>query len=279
MRIPWWVKLSAKLVLSRLPVSYASWFKLGAFRHGYMGDYAYARQVFDFHREQLTGPLPPDAVCLELGPGDSLFTAITAHQAGFARSIMIDAGRYADGNLERFGEVAREAGIAPERVAGWRTMDAALADLNARYLTNGLEGMRSLPDASVHLIFSQAVLEHIRRAEYAEFVREMKRVLAPGGIVSHQVDLQEHLEGGLYNLRFSDAVWESPFFAEAGFYTNRLACSEHRRVFEDAGFAIRKFDEQRFPRVAIRRGSLAPQFADRSDEDLSVLGFHIVAGA
>ena len=74
-------------------------------------------------------------------------------------------------------------------------------------------------------------------------------------------------------LRGSDLFTMSPFSLM------RRMMDDFDRMFEDAGFAIRKFDEQRFPRIPIRRGSLAPQFAGRSDEDLSVLGFHIVASA
>jgi len=276
MRIPWWAKLTAKLVMSRLPLSYSTWSRLGVFRHGKMVDESYARTVFAFHRSQLA-QLPDDATCLEIGPGDSVFSAIFARQAGFARSILVDVGRFANEDLELFAATARRCGVESEIADRWRTLDDALEDLNAVYLTDGLASLRSLPDNSVHLIFSQAVLEHVRKGEYGDFVAEMKRVLVPGGIASHQVDLQDHLDHGLNNLRFPDRLWETPFFSDAGFYTNRLSCSEHRRTFEKAGFRVLSVTTQQFDVLPIRQRQLARQFSLRTDEDLAVLGFHLVA--
>jgi SAM-dependent methyltransferase len=264
--------------MSRLPLSYSTWSRLGIFRHGKMVDENYARSVFEFHLSQLND-VPDNATCLEIGPGDSVFTAIFARQAGFARSVLVDAGRFANEDLELFVATAEGCGAASQSVGRWRTIDDALCDLNATYLTDGLTSLRSLPDNSVHLIFSQAVLEHVRKGEYGDFVAEMKRILAPGGIVSHQVDLQDHLSHGLNNLRFPDRLWEKPFFSEAGFYTNRLSYSEHRRMFEDAGFRVLSVTRQEFDPVPIERRQLARQFATRTDEDLAVLGFHLVATA
>ena len=35
--MPWWAKIGAKVVLSRVPVPYGVWRRLGIFRHGDMG--------------------------------------------------------------------------------------------------------------------------------------------------------------------------------------------------------------------------------------------------
>jgi hypothetical protein len=265
-------------VLSLLPLSYSSWFRLGLFRHGTMVDESYARRVFEFHRREMTD-LPDGAVCVEIGPGDSLFTAISAKRAGFARSILIDVGRYASSDLKIFAAAARNGGIAEDRIRRWTSVEDALEDLDAVYLTDGLASLRSLPDNSVHLVFSQAVLEHVRKSEYPQIVAEMKRILVPGGVTSHQVDLQDHLSGGLNNLRFADSVWEGPVFSGASFYTNRLSRSEHRKVFEDAGFRVISMTEKKFDHVPIERRSLSPQFSDRTEDELAVLGFHLVATA
>ena len=48
-RIPWWIKLSIKIVLSKLPVNYSIWKKLGLFQHGSMEAPEYAEQVFLRH--------------------------------------------------------------------------------------------------------------------------------------------------------------------------------------------------------------------------------------
>jgi hypothetical protein len=47
--IPWWFKIMAKIILSRLPFSYKVWQRLGIFRHGYMDQSSYALHVFNEH--------------------------------------------------------------------------------------------------------------------------------------------------------------------------------------------------------------------------------------
>ena len=42
-----------------------------------------------------------------------------------------------------------------------------------RHCTDGLAALTALPAGSVDLIFSQAALEHVRRAEFARLWREM----------------------------------------------------------------------------------------------------------
>lgn len=279
MRVPWWFKIGAKLFLSRFPVAYRLWSRIGIFRHGRMGEDAYADDVFEFHLSEMDAAPAPRSVCLEIGPGDSLFTAVNANRAGFARSIMVDVGDFADRDLTRFVEVSVSRGLPPARATLWDSVDSALEDLDATYLTSGLAALNGLLDDSIDFAFSHAVLEHIRKSEYESFLRQLRRVLKPGAITSHQVDLQDHLEAGLNNLRFPDRVWETPFFAEAGFYTNRLSVSDHEAAFRAAGFVIEKLERQQFAEMPIARRALAEQFRARDSADLMVRGFHIVARA
>lgn len=77
--LPWWAKIGAKLVLSRVPAAYAVWQQMGLFRHGHMDTAQYALGVFSSHvqRAGLGGGLAGKTV-LELGPGDSVATALIA---------------------------------------------------------------------------------------------------------------------------------------------------------------------------------------------------------
>src|SRR5688500_12337339 len=47
--VPWFGKIAAKMVLSRVPLSHAVWQRLGLFRHGQMADVEYAYRVFRGH--------------------------------------------------------------------------------------------------------------------------------------------------------------------------------------------------------------------------------------
>src|SRR6185312_11554022 len=106
MRIPWWAKLSAKLVLSRLPVPYRVWQRLGLFRHGCMDTLRYAIDVFDYHvgRAGLTASLSGKTI-LELGPGDSVATAVIAAAHG-ACAILVDSGSFVRADVALYQALA-----------------------------------------------------------------------------------------------------------------------------------------------------------------------------
>ena len=47
--IPWWAKICAKIVLSRTPIRYRTWRRLGFFVHGNMDSPEYAYEVVTSH--------------------------------------------------------------------------------------------------------------------------------------------------------------------------------------------------------------------------------------
>jgi predicted SAM-dependent methyltransferase len=144
------------------------------------------------------------------------------------------------------------------------------------YRSDGLAGLRSLPTASMDLIFSQAVLEHVRAGEFDETMRECRRILKPGGAFTNQVDLRDHLGGELNNLRFDRARWESNLFVRSGFYTNRIRYSDMLGRFRAAGFAVEKVQTVGWERLPTPRQALAPEFRALSDEELCISSFFVV---
>ena len=74
-----------------------------------------------------------------------------------------------------------------------------------------MSSIKKIPSNSVDLIFSQAVMEHIRKKDFEAMNSELYRVLKKDGVISHQIDLRDHLGGGLNNLRFSDSLWNQIF--------------------------------------------------------------------
>lgn len=278
-RLPWWAKIGAKLALSRLPAAYGIWQRLGLFRHGYMDTAQYALDVFSSHVERagLTGRLAGKTV-LELGPGDSVATALIAKAFG-ARAILVDAGAFARPDIAAYRPLAdalRAAGLAPPPLDSVTTLDDLLAACDASYLTQGLASLRTIADESVDLVFSQAVLEHVRKHEFLETQRALARVLKPDGVCSHRVDLRDHLGGGLNNLRFSERLWESPFFAGAGFYTNRIGFDGMLQAFAQAGFEVDVTEVRRWDKLPIDRRRLADEFRLIPDDVLTVCGFDAV---
>jgi hypothetical protein len=132
--IPWYVKIPAKVILSRLPVSGKAWQKLHLFRAGGMDSDQYARSIFDKHFSAAGFSDLTNKTVLEIGPGNSLLTGKYANELGAAKTWLIDSEPIAD--------------VVPFP--------------NTVYLTEGLRSFREVPDGSVDCLFSNAVLEHIR---------------------------------------------------------------------------------------------------------------------
>lgn len=279
MKIPWQSKILAKIVLSRLPYSYSFWQRLGLFRHGHMDTSQYAISVFNSHVERagLTGKLSGKTI-LELGPGDSIATAIIA-TAQDARVILVDAGAFARTDISPYLELQRaisDKGYLSPDLTGCRSIQDILSICSVSYLTEGLKSLNKIENDTVDFIFSQAVLEHIRRGEFAETMKQCHRILKPEGICSHRVDLRDHLGGALNNLRFSTHIWESEFFASSGFYTNRIQYSQMLQLFVDAGFSIEVTDTRRWETLPTARKKLAREFREISDDELCISGFDVL---
>ena len=75
----WALKIAAKLLVARLPVPYAFWKSVGVFRHGRMDAADYPLKIFKLHLQRAYPQgLPPRSAILELGPGDSIASAVIA---------------------------------------------------------------------------------------------------------------------------------------------------------------------------------------------------------
>lgn len=280
--IPWYAKIAAKLVLARLPVDYRRWKKLGLFEHGHMDDPSYGERVFLRHFERSGLAARTGFACLELGPGDSLFSALLARAHGAGGVWLVDVGDFAERDPAAYRGMARHLaarGLPVPQDDALRSVDAMLEACHARYLVDGLRSLRTLPDASLDFVWSQAVLEHIRRRDFDALLLELRRLLRPGAVMSHRIDLQDHLAHALNNLRVGERWWEAEWMARSGFYTNRLRFRDLLDRFEHAGFAVETVEVDRWSELPTPRRSLAAPFRDLPDEDLLVRGFDVVLRA
>jgi len=278
--IPWYAKIAAKLVLSRLSVGYRIWSKLNLFVHGAMNrpDYAYGvfRQHFErshFSRKAV------GFVALEVGPGDSLLSAIVAAAHGASGCYLVDAGAFATEDLTVYRDMAgylRLRNLPVPVMDKVSDLAGVLESCNAVYGTQGLRSLRDIPSESVDFIWSQAVLEHIRRHEFLDTMKELRRILRPDGVCSHRVDLQDHLGGALNNMRFPARLWESDWVVRSGFYTNRLRYSEMIELFRQAGFSVEVLATGRWHAVPTPHNLMAKEFRGLSEEDLLVKDFDVL---
>lgn len=284
MNLDWRAKAMAKIVLTRVPVSYAFWKKLGLFVHGAADDPSYSREVFKKHLERARDRLPRAAgfTSLELGPGDSVMTALLAKTFGGGRAYLVDVGSFAQQNPEpyrRAAQALRDAGLAAPDLSGVADLAGVLKACDGRYLTRGLQSLQEIGTGTIDFIWSHAVLQHVRRGEFDATLAELRRITSKGGIHSHRLNLKDHLADSLNNLRFSTAVWESKLMAGSGFYTNRLRCSEILAAFERAGFDPQVLSVDRWPRPPLDRRRFAPEFRSLAEEDLLIHGVDLLATA
>jgi len=279
--IPWWLKIAIKIILSRLPINYDQWSKLSIFQHGYMVDPYYAFEVAEKHYNRVHDLLGDDFVCMEIGPGDSLLSSLSMYALGSRETYLLDVDDFANKDmaiyLEMIDFLSSSHGVEiQEDIDKALSFDELLKSLNTHYLTEGIKSLSKIPDSSIDMIWSQAVLEHIKLNEFDEYMLELNRILKPKGVVSHRVDLKDHLSGSLNNLRFSEKNWESDFMSSSGFYTNRIRYEDMVLRFKKAGFNIRSINAEKWDSIPIKKKYLSAEYVTLSDQNLLVSGFDVV---
>ena len=280
-KVPWWGKIIAKIVLSKMPLKYKAWRKVGFFKHGDMIKPEYAYQVFKKHYDRVSPrpSKPKDFTVLELGPGDSLFTAVIAFAFGARQCYLVDVSYYAISDLKPYREMAKfvseKAMLAPG-IKDTKTLDELLSICNAHYGTNGLETLCTIPDRSVDFVFSQAVLEHVRKQDFLATLKQIRRIIKDDGICSHSIDLKDHLGGNLNSLRFSEKVWESGFFVRSGFYTNRIRHNKMLALFKEAGFNPEIVRSTHWPKLPTSKKKLSDEFSCLSEQELMISEFDVI---
>lgn len=276
--MPWWAIFAAKLALSSILNTYESRKRFSLFRHGDMDSPAYALQVFrrHFNRTQFDRK-HGGFTMLELGPGDSLFSAVIARSFGASTVYLVDGGPFATADFSAYArmlEHLRSEGL-PVSDRSMTSTDELLAECNAIYLTSGLSSLREIPDKSVDFIYSNAVFEHIRREEFKPTMAELRRIVRDNGIGSHCIDLRDHIDGALNNLRFSEHFWEGDRMQRIGCYTNRIRYSEMLDILSEVGFDVEVVSKEQWQRLPTKKSKMQPEFRKMNDEDLSVAVFDV----
>jgi len=278
--VPWWAKVAVKLALAKLAIDYRTLRSLSLSKHGGMDRPSWAFETFrrhfdscDFARK--TGPF----VAMELGPGDSLFTAPLAKVHGASRTYLVDVGPFASDDLRIYRDLLDhlgERGYSVESLKNLDSVAAIMSACDADYSTRGLQSLREIPDGSVDFLFSNAVLQIVRRSELPATLKELRRIMRPDGIASHSIGIWDHINDELNHLRFSERVWESSFFSNSGFYSNRYRFSEFIKLFEDSGFRVNVTEVNRWEQLPISKTKLSPEFRNFSSDDLRVYSFNVL---
>ncbi len=234
----------------------------------------------------------------ELGPGDSLGVGLTGLLSGAARYVGLDIVPYsAKADLEKmFDELLRmytkeervpddkEFPFVRPRIDSYEfprdVVDRRNISTKAEEIRNQLKGglnsgsllgyrvpWMSLPqieEASLDLIFSQAVLEHVDSLE--ETYRAMFAWLKPGGYASHVIDFRAHGRSPFWNGHWAYSDWQWRLVrGKREFLLNREPLSTHVILAKKVGFELLVI-EQNQALNGLEVQALAPRFR-RIDAD------------
>jgi hypothetical protein len=278
-QIPWQLKIAAKIALARVPASYRLWKRVGAFRLGAMERPEYALKVFRRHFDPANfARKAGNFVGLELGPGDSLFSALIARAFGASRMYLVDVGPFASADAPSYRHMEsylRQSGLNPPNLENCSDFNQVRAACSAEYLTEGVTSLRRIPSKSVDFVWSHVVLEHVRKQEVIPMLAELRRIQRPDGVGSHCISITDILGGKLNDLRFSERIWESSLMANSGFYTNRIRYSEYLQLFRQAGFEPEVTRVARWKALPTPRRKMANEFAALPEGELQVSGFDV----
>lgn len=131
-----------------------------------------------------------------------------------------------------------------------------------------------LASDSVDLVCSNNTLEHIPPDVIGGLFTEFRRVLAPGGLMSHHIDLSDHYSHfdrsiSVYNfLRYSEAEWRR--YNNDLLFQNRLRLSDYERLHEETGWRVLCRESLRKPLEELAAVPVADTFVGYEPLDLAV---------
>jgi len=219
--------------------------------------------------------------------------AKSIHTVDLNRHIRLDlAARCAAGIEKRVPDLASATG---------READAILATLRATVhalergadLEEATEGVihyrapadasaTGLPDASIDVVFSNDVLEHVPGSVIERLHVEARRILRPGGIVFHSVNCGDHYAytdpsiSQLNYLSYSDAEWAK--YDNAFLYQNRLRAVDFTNMARAAGFVIEIDTSRPHPKRLdeLAKVRVHPQFSRYTTAQLAITSVSFV---
>ncbi len=258
----------------------------------------YAERAFEWMRREIEahrGPIRGLRI-LELGPGHMLVPGVLFYVHGARSYTGVDlfpiAGRSSElyarlrHHLAEWPPLIPMGGLADARAEALRRFDEVVkldgpeavldeTKVTCRYPVDAAR--LPFPDASFDVVFSIASFEHF--SDPVAAIRECTRVMAPGGLALHQIDLRDHRDflKPLDFLRYDDEEWKK-LHTDLFCFTNRFRKSDFERAFAESGLAVSSVAVNMKATIdPALRSQLHPRFRDRPDEDLEALSAFFVA--
>ena len=191
---------------------------------------------------------------LEIGPGGNLGPMLLFLSAGFDRGVCLDITPLLSDQSELYKAMIPNA-------------DSLLEQIEYR-CPEGIE-TSTLADVSFDLIYSAACLEHV--LDPAATIRRIYRLLKPGGVTTHSIDLRDHRDFSdpLGFLRYPPWAWTAA--SSRRLAGNRWRASDWAEGFIAAGFT--NVDVESHESVDVSEGERAVMhraFRPKSLVDLGV---------
>jgi SAM-dependent methyltransferase len=227
---------------------------------------------------------------LEIGPGRNLSVGAIYVLAGAQRYYGLDI--YKDPNfddlepLKSMIELSRlQRGLLQHPVESVLRHQGRSLELDREkvvFLYPHLSSDIPLPNNAIDFVFTNSAFEHFLTPR--ETIAAIYRVLKPGGITAHKIDLRDHRDSQnpLAFLKMDATEWRSLFPDEIIWaYTNRWRSSDFKTAFAATGFELLEFDQRPgrsdfarapwfdVPLTEADRNSFHPDFHRYSLDDLS----------
>jgi len=256
----------------------------------------------------------------ELGPGDSIGTGLAGLVCGSKKFYALDVVKHTniENNISVFDELvtlfAKRSAMPDDnefprvlpRLASYNfpseiftnnNLEKLLDKSRIQCLRNELVDMEKqknsiqymcpwndskiIENDSVDMIFSQAVLEHVKDLKYT--YDAMYKWVKKGGCISNQIDFKSHGLSDEWNghWSFSDLTWKL-IKGNRPYLINREPISKHLEAAQDAGFEIilvlpvKTFPSDTYTGT-MERDKLAKKFRNMSEEDFTTTSAYILA--
>jgi len=117
-------------------------------------------------------------------------------------------------------------------------------------------------------IYSISVLEHIY--DIADNITAMSRLLKPGGLMYHHIDMRDHYNFNVPFLfyKYRRSTWEKYLTQQGGSYTNRWRYNDFTQAFQNNNLTVLAERPQRF---SLEGYTLSSDFANYTNLDIGTL--------
>ena len=211
---------------------------------------------------------------LEIGSGWFPAIPIMFLLDGARKVLLTDLNRHMD-SVTFEATVKHLRGLFPEN-QGLKKIKH-LADLPLTYLAPF--DPSTLSNASIDIVISRTVLEHIPPADIVTFLSALRPKMAPGGVMAHYVDHSDHFEHIDKSIsRINFLTWSDSKHRMINTLTkegeNRLRHHQYEALFREAGYSvIASIPELHQATVeAAKTLKMVAPFDTMSPEQLAVMG-------